>query len=190
MRVNRPASLILLFLAGLTAALAAQDDVFDLVIRNGRIIDGTGSPWYAGDVGIRAGRIAAIGRLGDVAARQTVDAAGMVVAPGFIDMLGQSDLSILVTPSLPSKIFQGITTEITGEGSSRRPAQRLDRRGRPRRLPAPPAHARLADPGRLFRAAGEAGHRDQPGELRRRDAGPPDGAGRRGPAADRASWCR
>jgi N-acyl-D-aspartate/D-glutamate deacylase len=121
MRVNRPASLILLFLAGLTATLAAQDDVYDLIIRNGRIIDGTGSPWYAGDVGIRAGRIAAIGGLGDVAARQTVDAAGMVVSPGFIDMLGQSDLSVLVNPSLPSKIFQGITTEITGEGSSAGP---------------------------------------------------------------------
>ncbi len=93
-------------------------DAYDLVIRNGRIIDGTGSPWYAGDVGIRGGRIAAIGTLGTASARQTVDAAGLVVAPGFIDMLGQSDLSILVQPSLPSKIFQGITTEITGEGSS------------------------------------------------------------------------
>ena len=100
---------------------AAQDDVYDVVIRNGRIIDGTGSPWYAGDVGIRGGRIAAIGLLDRAAARQTVDAKGMVVAPGFIDMLGQSELSILVSPSLPSKIFQGITTEITGEGGSAGP---------------------------------------------------------------------
>jgi N-acyl-D-amino-acid deacylase len=121
MRVKRPASLMLLLLVGVTTTVAAQDEVYDLIIRNGRIIDGTGSPWYAGDLGIRAGHIAAIGRLGDVAARQTVDAAGMVVAPGFIDMLGQSDLSILVNPSLPSKIFQGITTEITGEGSSAGP---------------------------------------------------------------------
>jgi N-acyl-D-amino-acid deacylase len=101
--------------------LAAQDDVYDVVIRHGRIIDGTGSPWYAGDVGIRGGRIAAIGMLEGAASRRTVDAAGMVVAPGFIDMLGQSDLSILVNPSLPSKIFQGITTEITGEGGSAGP---------------------------------------------------------------------
>jgi dihydroorotase/N-acyl-D-amino-acid deacylase len=72
-------------------------------------------------VGIRDGRIVAIGRLDGAAARQTVDAAGMVVAPGFIDMLGQSELSILVEPSLPSKIFQGITTEITGEGGSAGP---------------------------------------------------------------------
>jgi N-acyl-D-amino-acid deacylase len=103
------------------SSLLAQEVVYDLVIRNGRIIDGTGAPWYAGDVAIREGRIAAIGRLGEVTAKQTVDAAGMVVAPGFIDMLGQSDLSILVNPHLPSKIFQGITTEITGEGGSAGP---------------------------------------------------------------------
>jgi N-acyl-D-amino-acid deacylase len=91
---------------------------YDLVIRNGRVIDGTGSPWYAADVGIRAGKIAAIGRLADAPAKRTIDARGMVVAPGFIDMLGQSEMTILVNPHLPSKIFQGITTEITGEGSS------------------------------------------------------------------------
>ena len=102
-------------------ALRAQDDLYDVVIRHGRIIDGTGSPWYAGDIGIRGGRIAAIGRLDSAAARQTVDAAGLVVAPGFIDMLGQSELTLLVAPSLPSKIFQGITTEITGEGGSAAP---------------------------------------------------------------------
>jgi N-acyl-D-amino-acid deacylase len=100
--------------------LPAQQ-AYDLLIRNGRIIDGTGSPWYAGDVGIREGKIAAIGRLGDAAAKRTIDAAGKVVAPGFIDMLGQSELTILVNPSLPSKIFQGITTEITGEGGSAGP---------------------------------------------------------------------
>jgi len=111
----------LVLLLAAPGALRAQDDVLDLVIRNGRVIDGTGSPWYAGDVGIRAGRIAAIGRLDGAAARQTVDAAGMVVAPGFIDMLGQSEMSILIEPSLPSKIFQGITTEITGEGGSAAP---------------------------------------------------------------------
>jgi dihydroorotase/N-acyl-D-amino-acid deacylase len=110
-----------LLLACTPTLLRAQDDLFDVVIRHGRIIDGTGSPWYAGDVGIRGGRIAAIGMLEGAAARQTVDAAGMVVAPGFIDMLGQSDLSVLVNPTLPSKIFQGITTEITGEGSSAGP---------------------------------------------------------------------
>jgi dihydroorotase/N-acyl-D-amino-acid deacylase len=100
------------------AALAAQEAPYDLVIRNGRIIDGTGSPWYAGDVAIRDGRIAAVGVIGDTPAQRTIDAAGKVVAPGFIDMLGQSEISILVDPRLPSKIYQGITTEITGEGGS------------------------------------------------------------------------
>ena len=91
---------------------------YDLIIEHGRIIDGTGSPWYAADLGIRAGRIAAIGRLDKARARKRIDATGRVVAPGFIDMLGQSELTLLVNPHVPSKIFQGITTEITGEGNS------------------------------------------------------------------------
>ena len=108
----------LLFL-GATCFLPAQSPpAFDLVIINGHIIDGTGSPWYSGDVGIRGGKIAAIGNLSAAPRKRTIDAAGHVVAPGFIDMLGQSELTILVDPRLPSKIFQGITTEITGEGDS------------------------------------------------------------------------
>jgi dihydroorotase/N-acyl-D-amino-acid deacylase len=99
-------------------ATAAATSPYDIVIRDGRIVDGTGSPWYAGDIGIRGGRVAAIGNLAGAPARRTIDARGMVVAPGFIDMLGQSELTILVNPHLPSKIYQGITTEITGEGSS------------------------------------------------------------------------
>ncbi len=91
---------------------------FDVVILHGHIIDGTGSPWYSGDVGIRDGHVAAIGDLSDARAKQKIEAGGKVVAPGFIDMLGQSELTILVDPSLPSKIYQGITTEITGEGGS------------------------------------------------------------------------
>ena len=94
---------------------------YDLVIVNGHVIDGTGSPWYAADVAIRDGRIAAIGRLAGATAKQTIDAQGKIVAPGFIDMLGQSELTVLVEPTLPSKIFQGITTEITGEGGSAAP---------------------------------------------------------------------
>jgi len=112
---------IALSLGLVVPALAAQSPTFDLVIRNGRIVDGTGSPWYAGDLGIRDGRIAAIGRLDSATAKQAVDARGQVVAPGFIDMLGQSELAILANPGLPSKIFQGITTEITGEGGSPAP---------------------------------------------------------------------
>ncbi len=91
---------------------------FDVIIEHGRVVDGTGGPWYAADLGIRAGRIAAIGRLDHATAKLRIDAAGRVVAPGFIDMLGQSELTILVDPRLPSKIYQGITTEVTGEGDS------------------------------------------------------------------------
>jgi len=94
---------------------------FDIVITNGHIIDGTGSPWYSGDIGIRDGKIAAIGNLSNTPRARTIDAAGKVVAPGFVDMLGQSELTILVDPRLPSKIYQGITTEITGEGESAAP---------------------------------------------------------------------
>jgi N-acyl-D-amino-acid deacylase len=110
-----------LFLLLLAAGVFAADSPFDLVIANGHIIDGTGSPWYSGDVGIRDGRIAAIGNLSAAARKRTIDAQGKVVAPGFIDMLGQSEISILVDPRLPSKIYQGITTEITGEGGSAAP---------------------------------------------------------------------
>ena len=107
--------------AGLLVALplaGRADEPFDVLITNGHVIDGTGAPWYSADVGIRAGRIAAIGKLGAAAARQRIDATGKIVAPGFIDMLGQSEYTVLVDPRLPSKIYQGITTEITGEGTS------------------------------------------------------------------------
>jgi N-acyl-D-amino-acid deacylase len=100
------------------AAAQGSAAPFDVLITNGHIIDGTGSPWYGSDVGIRNGRVAAIGHLTGAPAKRHIDAKGMVVAPGFIDMLGQSELTILVDPHLPSKIFQGITTEVTGEGSS------------------------------------------------------------------------
>ena len=106
----------------------AQSAPFDIVITHGRIIDGTGSPWYSGDIGIRGGKIAAIGNLTGSARTRTIDAHGHVVTPGFIDMLGQSELTILVDPRLPSKIYQGITTEITGEGESVAPLNDAIRR--------------------------------------------------------------
>jgi N-acyl-D-aspartate/D-glutamate deacylase len=112
--------MVALLLLGCVNGLAAPEG-FDLVIIDGHIIDGTGSPWYSGDVGIRAGKIAAIGNLSASPRTRTIDAQGKVVAPGFIDMLGQSELTILVDPRLPSKIYQGITTEVTGEGGSAAP---------------------------------------------------------------------
>src|ERR1700675_3931555 len=110
----------------------APNPSFDLVIINGHIIDGTGSPWYSGDVGIRGGKIAAIGNLSDAQRTRTLDVHGMVVAPGFIDMLGQSELTILVNPHLPSTIFKGIPSEITGEGSWGAPLNDAIRGVRPR----------------------------------------------------------
>ncbi len=124
-RSFRGAALVLLaFSAGAFAQQAergAVPDQFDIVIVNGHVIDGTGSPWYSADVGIRAGRIAAIGNLNGAPRKQTIDAHGHIVAPGFIDMLGQSEMTMLVDPRVPSKIFQGITTELTGEGNSAAP---------------------------------------------------------------------
>ncbi|MCU1298910.1 MAG: dihydroorotase [Acidobacteriaceae bacterium] len=107
--------------ASLLWAQKPQPAPFDVVITKGHIIDGTGSPWYSGDIGIRSGKIVAISNLKDLPRKRTIDAEGKVVAPGFIDMLGQSELTILVDPRLPSKIYQGITTEITGEGGSAAP---------------------------------------------------------------------
>jgi dihydroorotase/N-acyl-D-amino-acid deacylase len=113
--------LTLALLLIVSAFAFAADSPFDLVITNGHIVDGTGSPWYSGDIGIRDGHIAAIGNLSTAARKRTIDAKGKVVAPGFVDMLGQSETTILVDPRLPSKIYQGITTEITGEGGSAAP---------------------------------------------------------------------
>jgi len=121
-RIRNTAMFLLTFSLFLVLRSDAQSSVpFDLVITGGHIVDGTGSPWYSGDIGIRDGRVAAIGNLTAVARKRTIDARGKVVAPGFIDMLGQSETTILVDPRLPSKIFQGITTEITGEGGSAAP---------------------------------------------------------------------
>ena len=111
-------SAVLVSSAGGADRAAPGSAPFDVIIEHGHVIDGTGAPWYAADVGIRGGRIAAIGRLDQAPAKRRVDATGRIVAPGFIDMLGQSELTLLVDPKVPSKVFQGITTEITGEGES------------------------------------------------------------------------
>src|ERR1051326_3214970 len=97
-------------------ALAQQ---YDLLIKNGKLVDGSGNPWIYADVGIIGDRVAFVGQADPKAtARKTIDATGLVVAPGFIDMLGQSEMNILIDKGAVSKPTQGITTEISGEGES------------------------------------------------------------------------
>ena len=91
---------------------------FDLLLTGGRVVDGSGAPWFAADVGVRDGRIAEVGVLTGRPAKRTIDTRGLVIAPGFIDLLGQSEYNVLVDKRAASKITQGITTEVTGEGDS------------------------------------------------------------------------
>jgi len=98
--------------------LTSQSPQYDLVITNGRVIDGSGRAAYVADVGIKGDRIVKIGKVPSNAATRTIDARGLVVAPGFIDMLGQSETYLLIDPRAMSKVMMGVTTEITGEGES------------------------------------------------------------------------
>src|SRR6266853_4841376 len=100
--------------ADLEASGGAGD--YDLIIRNGHVMDGTGNPWVAADIALSGDRVAAIGDLREAHAKREIEAKGRVVAPGFIDMLGQSEVSLLLDNRSLSKLSQGITTEITGEG--------------------------------------------------------------------------
>ena len=100
------------------SAQSQSGDHFDVLIRHGRVVDGSGSPWQQLDLGVRGDRIAALGKLDSASADREIDATGLVVSPGFIDLLGQSEFFLLVDNRAASKVYQGVTTEITGEGSS------------------------------------------------------------------------
>jgi N-acyl-D-amino-acid deacylase len=102
----------------LAAAAPAAEPSYDLLVTGGRVVDGTSAPWFVADVAVRDGKIVAVGALAGHPARRTIDAAGLYVTPGFIDLLGQSEYNVLVDKRAASKITQGITTEVTGEGSS------------------------------------------------------------------------
>jgi N-acyl-D-amino-acid deacylase len=104
---------VLLF--SLTSFPQSSEEPCDLAIVNGHILDGSGSPWYSGSVAIKNGKIQDIGRIGNVRAKRTIDAKGMVVAPGFIDLHSHSDFTLLADGKAESKIRQGVTTEIIGE---------------------------------------------------------------------------
>lgn len=104
---------------------AAQTPRFDLVIRNGHIVDGTGNPWFAGDVAIRNGRVAAIGRVDAAQAARTIDATGLIVSPGFIDLHTHSEIPLLQDGTAQSKVRQGVTLDVMGESTSVAPRDGL-----------------------------------------------------------------
>jgi len=125
-KVTRIAALLLIAsCAGSLFAQSTQSGAYDVIIRGGRIIDGSGNPWVSGDIAIRGERIVKIGNLEGSKANHVIDARGLVVAPGFIDMLGQSETALLIDNRSISKLSQGITTEITGEGASVAPQDAL-----------------------------------------------------------------
>ena len=111
-------SMLLVTASTHTDAESAGAPLYDLIIRNGRVVDGSGRASFTADVAIKGDRIARIGNLQSARARRTIDARGLVVAPGFIDMLGQSEMNLLIDPRAMSKVMMGVTTEITGEGES------------------------------------------------------------------------
>jgi len=99
--------------------------IFESLIKNGVLIDGTGNPWFKADVGISEGKIAQIGKLENAKAKRVVDARGLIVSPGFIDIHTHSDLSLLINPRAESKIRQGVTTEVIGNcGESAAPVRK------------------------------------------------------------------
>ena len=115
----------LLTLAGGAEWLAAQQPTYDILIRDGRVIDGTGNPWTSADIGIRGDRIVAVGRLAGRSATREIDARGHVVAPGFIDLHTHSDLTLLNDGNAESKVRQGVTLDVIGESTSVAPRDGL-----------------------------------------------------------------
>src|SRR5215213_2768811 len=121
MRLLHPCCSILV--VALLAMTTLAQAPYDLVITNGKIVDGSGNPWYYADVGIQNGKIKFIGKLPKIGNTPHIDAAGLVVAPGFIDMHSHSDTLLLEDGRAQSKIRQGVTTEVLGESDSAGPAQ-------------------------------------------------------------------
>src|SRR3954471_11165514 len=111
---------LLAFAICLLAIPAGAAEPYDLVIRHAKLVDGTGNPWVYADVAVRGDKIAAVGRIADKGKRD-IDAKGLVVAPGFIDMHSHSDSLLLEDGNAPSKVRQGVTTEVLGEGNSAGP---------------------------------------------------------------------
>ena len=147
------------------AGWAAPAPAFDVVIRNGRIADGSGNPTFKGDVGIRGGRIVAVGALGGQKGKRTLDAAGLVVAPGFVDIHSHADNALLVDGGAHSAVYQGITTVILGEGPSMAPSRDYPRFRH--------YFARLLKQGIAINAGSYVGSSQLWTEVRGAKAGPP-----------------
>ena len=127
-RLRAPLVFPLVAAALVPHAAVAQSDTgpFDLLVTGGRIVDGTGNPWFNADVGIRDGRIVAVGPLAGAEATRTIDATGLVVAPGFIDLHTHSDGALLEDGTAQSKVRQGVTLDIAGESTSQAPRDGLE----------------------------------------------------------------
>src|SRR6478752_3431890 len=116
---------VLAIAASRLAWLDAQEPAFDVIVRGGHIVDGTGNPWFAGDVAVRGDRITAVGNLSNAKARREIDARGLVVAPGFIDMHTHSDRPLLDDGNAESKVREGVTLDVIGEATTVAPRDGL-----------------------------------------------------------------
>ena len=126
MRTSLRFALVVVAVAAASLAwLEGQEPTFDLIIRGGHVVDGTGNPWFGGDVGIRGDRITAVGRLDAAKARREIDAKGLVVAPGFIDMHTHSDQPLLDDGNAESKVREGVTLDVIGESTTVAPRDGL-----------------------------------------------------------------
>jgi len=123
MRKGFVAAILFLALAVLPALAAEKPGAaaYDIVITNGKIIDGTGNPWFQADVAIKNGKIVKIGRVDAKNAKRVIDAKGMAVSPGFIDMHTHTDLTALADGNTESKVRQGVTFDVIGESSKAKP---------------------------------------------------------------------
>ena len=120
--------LLAIFLGTTLEASGQEENSYDVLIRGGQVVDGTGNPWFHGDVGIREGRIASIGRLDEATAVRIIEAEGLVVAPGFIDLHTHSDFPLLADGLAQSKVRQGVTLDVLGESTTVAPLDGLTER--------------------------------------------------------------